>query len=66
MTFARPVIISLVKCCNIKYLKKIDKFGIPLPKLVDDALVIDGHTGSTLWEDAIAKEMRMSMLHWML
>ncbi len=29
----------------------------PLSKLVDDALAIDRHSGSTLWVDAIVKEM---------
>ncbi len=37
----RDDIISLVKRCNIKYQKKTHKYGLPLPKLVDDALAID-------------------------
>ncbi len=50
-------IILLVKCYNIKYLKKTHKYGLSLSKLVDDALAIDGHTDTTLWANAIAKEM---------
>ncbi len=34
------------------------KYGLPQPKLVDDALAIDQCTGSTLWADAIAKEKK--------
>ncbi len=54
----RDAIISLLKCCNIKYLKKTYKCGLPLSKLVEDALAIDKCTGSTLWVDANAKEMQ--------
>ncbi len=54
----RDMIISLVKYCNVKFLKKSHKYGLSLPKLVDDALVIDRCSGSTLWADAIAKEMQ--------
>ncbi len=51
-------IIMLVKHHNVKYLKKTHKYNLPPPKPVDDALAIDRHTGSTLWVDAIAKEMQ--------
>ena len=54
----RDAIISLVKRRNVKYLKKTHKYGLPLPKSVDDALAIDRRSGSTLWADAIAKEMK--------
>ncbi len=54
----RDVIISLVKQCNVKYLKKTHKYSLPLPKLVDDALSIDRRSGSTLWADTITKEMK--------
>ncbi len=54
----RDAIILLVKHHNVGYLKKTQKQGLPLQKLVDDALVIDRHSGSILWVDAIAKEMQ--------
>ncbi len=54
----RDAIISLVKRRNVKYLKKTHKYGLPLPKSVEDALAIDRLSGSTLWADAIAKEMQ--------
>ncbi len=62
----RDAIIALVKRRNVKYLKKTHKYGLPLPKSVDDALSIDRQSGSTLWADAIAKEMKNSELHLML
>ncbi len=54
----REAIISLVKQRNVKYLKKMHKYSLPLPKLVDNALAIDRHSGSTLWADAIPREMK--------
>ncbi len=33
---------------DVKYLKKTHKYGLPLPKLVEDALSIDRRSGSTL------------------
>ncbi len=53
----REAIILLVKYRNIKYLKKTHMYGLLMPKLVNDALTIDRYTGSTLWADAIVKEM---------
>ncbi len=54
----RDAIFLLMKWHNVKYLKKTHKYGLPLPKLVNDALSIDRWFGSTLWADAIAKEMK--------
>lgn len=34
------------------------KLGLCLPKPMEDALAIDCKTDSTLWTDAIAKEMK--------
>ncbi len=50
-------IIMLVKGHNIKYLKKIHKYSLPLQKMVNDALAIGRCSGSTLWVNAIVKEM---------
>jgi hypothetical protein len=41
-----------------RYLKRIHKFGIEIPKTVKEALALDRKNGNTLWADAIAKEMR--------
>jgi len=54
----RDRIISLVKRRNTRYLKRTHKFGIELPKTVQEALAIDKKNGNTLWADAIAKEMK--------
>ena len=48
-------IISKVKS---KYWKRTHKYGIRVPKSVEEALRIDGQNGNTYWADAIAKEMR--------
>ena len=37
--------------------EKNHKFGIELPKTVEQALALDAKNGNTLWVDAISKEM---------
>ena len=54
----RERIISLVKKRQTRYLKRTHKFGIAVPKSVDEALELDKINGNTLWADAIAKEMK--------
>lgn len=51
-------IISLVRQRQARYLKKQQKFGVDLPKTVEEALALDKKNGNTLWADAIAKEMK--------
>ena len=53
----RDRIIAGVRKWQTKYLKKIHKFGIELPKTVEEALALDAKNGNTLWADAISKEM---------
>ena len=48
-------IVSKVKA---KYWRTTHKFGIEVPKLVTEAYTIDQKTGTRLWTDAIAKEMK--------
>ena len=48
-------IISKVKA---RTKKKSQKYGIRIPKNVDEALEIDRITGTTFWRDAIDKEMK--------
>jgi hypothetical protein len=50
----RDRIISAVKT---RYLKRTHKFGICMPKSVKQALEIDRDTNTSLWSDAIKKEM---------
>ncbi len=39
-------------------MKRTHKFGIELPKTVNEALELDKKNGNTFWADAIAKEMK--------
>jgi hypothetical protein len=54
----RNRIISLVRKQTTRYLKRIHKFGIEVPKTVKEALALDRKNGNTLWADSIAKEMK--------
>ncbi len=54
----RDCIISLVRKWNPSYLKRTHKFGIELPKTVNEALELDKKNGNTFWADTIAKEMK--------
>ncbi len=54
----RAAIIKLARSRNARYLKKMHKFGIKLPKSVTHALELDRQNGNTLWANAIAKEMK--------
>ena len=48
-------IISKVKT---KYWSRTHKFGIKMPKTVEEAIQLDQENGDTLWWDAILKEMK--------
>ena len=54
----RDQIISLVKRQSARYHKRTHKFGIELPKTVEEAFAIDRATGTTFWCDAIENEMK--------
>ena len=45
-----------------RYWKRTHKYGIELPKSVEEALMIDRRTGTTYWRDAIEKEMKNVMV----
>ena len=49
---------QIIKKVKAKYWQTTHKFGIRLPKTVEEALRIDEENGNTLWRDAIEKEMR--------
>ena len=53
----RDRIITSIRRWQTRYLKRSHKFGIELPKTVEEALTLDTKNGSTLWADAISKEM---------
>ncbi len=48
----------IIAASNTRYTARTHKFGIELPKTVDEALAIDAKTGTTLWYDAIQREMQ--------
>jgi hypothetical protein len=54
----RDWIISQVQRRSARYHKWTYKFGIELPKTVEEAFAIDRATGTTFWRDAIEKEMQ--------
>ena len=47
----------IIKAVKKRYFKRMQKYGIELPKTVKRALEIDQETGTTFWRDAIKKEM---------
>lgn len=47
----------IIKALKKRYFRKMEKFGLELPKSVHRALEIDRETGTTYWRDAIRKEV---------
>jgi len=54
----RKHMIALVKKRTTRFLKKMHKFGIEVPRSVTEAYTLDKKNGNTLWADSIAKEMK--------
>jgi hypothetical protein len=55
----RERIIKQIKQRKSRYLRKTHKFGIEVPKSVEEAsYTLDRKNGNTLWANAIAKEMK--------
>ena len=54
----RERIIALTKQRNACYMKRTHKFGITIPKTIQEAFDLDRKNGNTLWADAIAKELK--------
>ena len=50
--------VQQVKKRNTRYLKRNQKFGMALPKSVEEARELDRQNGNTLWMGALQKEMR--------
>ena len=53
----RDRIIARIRKLQTRYLKKSHKFGIELPKTIEQALALDAKNGNTLWADVISKEL---------
>jgi hypothetical protein len=47
----------IIKAVKTRYAKKMHKYGIRLPKSVEDAYKIDRETNTDFWHHAIVKEM---------
>ena len=48
----------IISAVNKRYHKRTHKFGIRVPKTVEEAIQIDKENGNTLWQDATGKEMK--------
>jgi hypothetical protein len=48
----------IIKAMKKRYFRVNQKYGIQIPKSVEEALRIDKETGTTFWTDAIRKEMK--------
>jgi hypothetical protein len=49
---------KIIKKVKAKYWRTTHKFGIRIPKSVEEALLIDMENGNLLWRDAVDKDMR--------
>lgn len=47
----------IIAAVNKRYHKRTHKFGIEIPKTYEDCVRLDRESGTTLWQDAIRKEM---------
>ena len=47
----------IIAAVNKRYHKRTHKFGIRVPKTVEEAKLLDQENGNTLWQDTICKEM---------
>jgi hypothetical protein len=48
----------MTKQRNARYMNRTHKFGIAIPKTIQEAFDLDHTNGNTLWADAIAKELK--------
>jgi hypothetical protein len=54
---------AIISAMNTRYQKRTHKFGIRLPKTVEEALRLDRENGNHYWHDAIAKEIAAFRVH---
>lgn len=47
----------IISAVNKRYHKRTHKFGIEVPKSIEDAIHLDKLNGNTLWMDAVALEI---------
>jgi hypothetical protein len=51
----------MIKKVKSQYWKRTHKYGIELPKSVNEAIAVDANTGTTFWKDAIEMELQNVM-----
>jgi len=51
----------IISAAKSRYWKRTHKFGIWIPKMIEEALQIDQETGTDFWHLAIEKEMKNVM-----
>ena len=56
----RDKIIARIRKQQTKILKRSKKFGIEIPKTVEEDFTLNVSNGNTLWADATSKEMEIS------
>ena len=49
---------KIISAVKTRMVKKTHKFGIEIPRTVEEALQLDGVNNNTYWRDAIRKEMK--------
>lgn len=52
----------IISSIHTRYAKCAHKFGIQVPMTVAEALIIDKETSTTVWHDAIKKEMKNAII----
>jgi hypothetical protein len=52
----------IIKKVKAKYWRTTHKFGVRIPKSLEEAVHIDHENGNRLWQDAIEKEMRKAQI----
>eukprot|EP00957_Ditylum_brightwellii_P022272 1681034-Ditylum_brightwellii.AAC.1 len=55
---------GIISKAKSKYWRATHKFGIKIPKTVDEALRIDQGNQNTYWEDAIKEETKKNKVAW--
>jgi hypothetical protein len=51
----------IIQKVKTRYWQRTHKFGIRLPKSIEEAIALDSENGNTLWYDAIQKEVKNVM-----
>ena len=62
----QEAIISAFKGTASRVINKTIKFGIQVPQIVIEVLILDENNGNNLWRDSIAKEINAVMISFKL